>query len=239
MSLSFIFDDLIPGTKQVEHLPLATTDRQDHFDTICQGLYQRGWAVVPDFLHQDQWQPLLLRASAIDHYQVAGVGRGQDLLHDESVRISLIHWLNDSHAIDRSWLTAMETLRSTLNRSLFLGLFEFEAHYACYPPGAFYKRHLDAFKGAGNRVVSTVLYLNPAWSKEDGGNLAIYPEVGASTLAKTVSDAIEVQPKAGTLVVFLSEDMPHEVLQTLRTRYSIAGWFRINPSVFGTLDPPR
>lgn len=219
----------------MEHLPLATTERQDHFDTICQDLYQRGWAVVPDFLHQDQWQPLLLRASAIDHYQVAGVGRRQDLLHDERVRISLIHWLNDHHAIDRNWLSAMESLRLTLNRRLFLGLFEFEAHYACYPPGAFYKRHLDAFKGAGNRVVSTVLYLNPDWGDGDGGNLSIFQEGNKVRNG----GCIEVQPKAGTLVVFLSEDIPHEVLQTVRTRYSIAGWFRINPSIFGNLDPPR
>jgi len=218
----------------VNHLPLVTPDRQHHFDTICQGLHQRGWAVVPDFLVQEQWQPLLLRARAIDHYQLAGVGRGDNLQHNDSVRISLIHWLNDNHAIDRSWLCVMEELRLCLNRSLFLGLFEFEAHYACYPPGAFYKRHLDAFKGTNNRIVSTVFYLNPDWGDDDGGNLAIYPE----QTHQAMGGVIEVQPKAGTLVVFLSEDIPHEVLKTIKTRYSIAGWFRINPSIFGNLDPP-
>lgn len=43
-------------------------------------------------------------------------------------------------------------------------------------------------------------------------------------------------PRAGTLVVFLSEDMPHEVLETQRERYSIAGWFRVNGSDSVRLD---
>ena len=42
-------------------------------------------------------------------------------------------------------------------------------------------------------------------------------------------DAVElVLPELGTLVIFLSEDIPHEVLPAMRDRYSIAGWFRVN-----------
>jgi SM-20-related protein len=35
-----------------------------------------------------------------------------------------------------------------------------------------------------------------------------------------------VRPDAGRAVLFLSEDVPHEVLPARRTRYSIACWFR-------------
>ena len=36
----------------------------------------------------------------------------------------------------------------------------------------------------------------------------------------------EVEPKIGTMVIFLSEKFPHEVLKTNKNRYAIAGWFK-------------
>src|SRR5690606_40843214 len=53
------------------------------------------------------------------------------------------------------------SLRLYVNRHLFLGLYEYECMFAHYPAGAFYKKHLDAFKSGINRRLSTVLYLNP------------------------------------------------------------------------------
>ena len=38
--------------------------------------------------------------------------------------------------------------------------------------------------------------------------------------------AVDVQPEAGTLVLFRSADLPHEVLPARRERWSVAGWFR-------------
>ena len=106
--------------------------------------------------------------------------------------------------------------------SLFLGLFSYEAHYAVYEPGGFYARHLDAFKGARNRVVSTVFYLNENWVGEDGGELAVFSHDGAREPVALIA------PELGTLAIFLSEDIPHEVRLARRERYSIAGWFRVN-----------
>ena len=94
------------------------------------------------------------------------------------------------------------------------------------------KRHVDAFKGQGNRVLSLVGYLNEDWLEENGGELVIYNS----------SDDVEgtkVLPKKNTLVVFLSEQFPHEVLPATRTRHSIAGWFRVNGSVNDNIDPPH
>jgi SM-20-related protein len=50
---------------------------------------------------------------------------------------------------------------------------------------------------------------------------------------------LSVQPLHGTVVVFLSEEFPHEVLPASRDRYSIAGWFRVNGSTAERVDPPR
>ncbi len=44
------------------------------------------------------------------------------------------------------YLMQMESIQRAVNREFFLGLFEYEAHFACYEKGAFYKKHLDAFK---------------------------------------------------------------------------------------------
>ena len=38
--------------------------------------------------------------------------------------------------------------------------------------------------------------------------------------------SFDVLPRGGTLVVFLSDRFPHEVLPARRERLSLAGWFR-------------
>jgi SM-20-related protein len=113
----------------------------------------------------------------------------------------------------------MELLRQTLNRELTLGLFGFEAHLALYPPGARYRRHLDQFQDEGDRVLSTSLYLNPDWAREDEGFLRLYlGERGSSPLE-------DVLPLGGTLVCFLSGSFHHEVLKSRRERLAATGWF--------------
>lgn len=131
-----------------------------------------------------------------------------------------------------AFLTLMGAIRQALNRELFLGLFEFEGHFAHYPPGGFYKRHRDSFHGAANRVVSMVTYLNSDWRPGDGGELVLYGE-------DEVTEIATIEPRAGTLVLFLSEEIPHEVRPASRDRNSIAGWFRLNASIDGAIDPPR
>jgi SM-20-related protein len=51
-------------------------------------------------------------------------------------------------------------------------------------------------------------------------------------------EGVKVVPLMGTLVTFLSEEFPHEVLPAARDRYSIAGWFRVNTSATDKVDPP-
>ena len=42
-----------------------------------------------------------------------------------------------------------------------------------------------------------------------------------------------------TVVMFLSEEIPHEVKPAQRDRYSVTGWFRLNSSSPDRVDPPR
>jgi len=118
-----------------------------------------------------------------------------------------------------AYLRWMDSLREALNRELFLGLCEFEAHYAHYPAGAFYRRHVDRHRDSNARVVSAVFYLNPDWPAEAGGEFVMYARDG-------VQERYRQRPEGGTLVLFMSDDMPHEVLPATQPRWSIAGWFR-------------
>jgi SM-20-related protein len=173
---------------------------------------------------------LLERAKSIDDYQRAGIGRGDDHQQNSQQRKDCIHWLEPASPADQLWLELMEHLRLAVNRHFFMGLFEFESHYAYYPPGGFYRKHLDAFKGEGNRLLSVVLYLNDEWLPDDGGELVLYDGQDVS-LGRFL-------PQGGTVAVFLSEEFPHEVLPARRERYSIAGWFRLNNSTSERVDPP-
>jgi SM-20-related protein len=101
-----------------------------------------------------------------------------------------------------------------------LGLFELEAHLAVYPPGSFYRRHLDQFPGVGERTVTTILYLNQDWIQPGGGQLRLY------TGPVDQRRYEEVLPLGGRLVTFLSARFLHEVLPARRDRLSITGWFK-------------
>lgn len=188
---------------------------------IVDDLATRGWSqqqlVLPEGLIQALADECRLRA-AQGELSPAGVGRGAAQEVRESVRGDHIQWLEqgESDTCDL-YLTVMDSLRLALNRGLFLGLEDFECHFALYPPGAFYRRHVDRFRDDDRRMVSAIIYLNDGWTPEDGGQLRM-----------SLPDGVEhdVQPEAGCLAVFLSGDIPHEVLPARRDRLSLTGWFR-------------
>ena len=202
-------------------------------DRIAEALAGPGWIAVADF-----FPPALPRgltddlgtAMAETALRRAGVGRGNaqsvaDIRTDDTL------WLDGTGVAQREYLAVMEDLRLALNRTLFLGLFDYESHYAVYAPGGFYRKHRDALHGSRNRVVSCVTYLTPDWTREDEGELVLYDrEDEAREIAR-------ILPRAGTLALFLSEDIPHEVLPPRRERRSIAGWFRCNASGRDRIDP--
>jgi len=214
--------------------PTEPPDQEAIFRRVAEALTRDGFAIIPDAVDPKLLLALRARIDDLgrDAFERAGIGRAQDQMQNDFVRRDEIHWLERGDPTEAQWLAWVDGLRDTLNRRLFLGLFSYEAHFAHYAPGAFYKRHVDAFRGEANRVLSTVLYLNEGWQHADGGQLVLYPEHGSEALAR-------VDPAMGTLVVFLSEEFPHEVLPATRHRYSIAGWCRVNTSTAERIDPPR
>jgi SM-20-related protein len=191
-------------------------------EQIASSLADGGWAVIPDALPAPLAAALLARARDLDRYRRAGVGRSGQRRRNPFVRRDEVSWIEGDGEAESQWLRWLDALRAYLNRELMLGLAEVESHFAHYPPGGFYRRHLDAFRGEANRVVSVVAYLNPEWLPADGGELVLYG---------TDAEIGRFPPLLGTLAVYLSERFPHEVLPTRRDRYSIAGWFRHRPDV--------
>lgn len=217
----------------MKHAPVS--DLEAIFDEIAAALDRHGHIVLTDILPAELLHALHQRAlSLAEHgFQRAGIGRQTDLHLDNSYRTDEIHWLERDDPAERAYLDWMEQLRLGLNRRLFLGLFDYECHFAHYAPGAYYKRHLDAFRGNTNRVLTTVYYLNPHWNERDGGQLLMYRDEDSA------APFLSLPPQAGTLAVFLSDQFPHEVAPARCDRYSIAGWFRVNNSGGALIDPPR
>jgi SM-20-related protein len=203
------------------------------FDRIARDIEQQGYSIRSGALPEGLANALLLHQQTLEaeKFKSAGIGRGNEYLENEFVRTGEIAWINGETEAGRKWLEWSASLQRFLNRRLFLGLFSFESNFAHYPPGGYYKRHYDAFRGDANRVLSVVVYLNIGWTGTDGGELVLYKD-------DFDKDGIKVVPLLGTVVVFLSKEFPHEVLPAHRDRYSIAGWFRVNTSVTDRVDPP-
>lgn len=200
-----------------------THDLNVLYDNIADGLAGTGYILLENPL-----PPKLLVGLLVNLQQQktalmpAGIGRKEGYQINTNVRGDAIHWLAPGVPAVNDFLSWMDELRDAINQRLFLGLFDFESHYAMYEPGTFYQKHRDAFSGQPGRKLSSVLYLNPDWGSNQGGELVLYDESGEQEL-------LRVAPEYGRLILFLSEDFPHEVLPAVAPRQSIAGWFRIKP----------
>ncbi|ACA84751.1 2OG-Fe(II) oxygenase [Shewanella woodyi] len=191
------------------------------FESIVQDVADNGYSIKTNALPVELAQKLSARAQAISdtHFKAAGIGRSNELMLDTQIRSDEICWIVGDSELGASWLNWVEGLKQYVNRTLFLGLDEFESHFAHYSEGDFYQKHKDAFRGESNRILTLVAYLNEDWSEECGGELLVYPDDSDEVIAK-------VAPHFGTIVVFMSEEFPHEVLPAKCDRYSIATWFR-------------
>ena len=198
----------------------------DVYEKVATQLADAGWALCSDFLPastiaaladelQSRWREGVFRA--------AGVGAGENLRLRPEIRNDFVHWLSETAQTpaEAPYFAELEKLRLAINRQLYLGLFAFEGHMTIYPPGSFYRKHLDQFQGVAYRKVSTILYLNEDWQAEQGGQLRIHLDDGPG------GEYVDILPRGGTLVLFLSDRFYHEVLPATRMRMSLTGWLKV------------
>lgn len=193
------------------------------FDAIVDDLSTRGYSVSEGLLSSTH--VAALAEVALTRQQDGAMMQartGKLKTEDESLRGDSIAWLdeNSQETPIIECLAAFDALRRTLNEQLFMNLHEVESHFAIYPPGAVYRKHLDQFAvGPQSRQLSLVLYLNESWLPANGGELRLHldgPENGR----------IDISPTQGRLVLFVSSRFWHEVLPSNRQRLSLTGWFR-------------
>lgn len=194
------------------------------FDAIASALADDGWCVVSNLMDKLQTRALAAECLSMQDarlLQPARVGAGRTA---SSLRGDSTQWFVSGamSASQQLFTDRLDALRLALSRLLMLGLVDCESHYAVYPPGAGYARHLDCLRGNDARVVSAVFYLNDAWLEADGGALRLYLADGSPR---------DVYPHAGSLLLFLSAQFEHEVLPATRDRMSIAGWMRQRPAL--------
>ncbi len=202
-----------------------TTEFTARLPGLIDTLAEQGWVVCDDFLHADEVAALRDEAGrrlAAGAFHRAGVGRAESQSVRDEIRGDSVLWLDPQQPApaEQVYWQRIEALQQALNRELFLGIREGEFHYAQYPVGAHYQRHLDRFRDDDARVISAVCYLNPDWCETDGGQLRLWLDTEGR------AESIDIAPQAGRLLLFRSERFWHAVLPAQRERWSLTGWMR-------------
>lgn len=209
-------------------LPLTIHPKLPNTEQLVDEMATRGFIVVDNFLSTACIAELAheakrLATEGLMHEATTGQSTISSAnTTNNKLRGDSVYWLdtNEPNPHLQTYLGATQAIQNALNQYLFLGLFELESHFAIYPIGSRYHKHVDQFLHDKSRKVSSVLYLNEAWHIDDGGELRMYLDKAES------ANFIDILPQAGRLVLFLSERFPHEVLPAKRERISITGWFR-------------
>ncbi|MFO7826213.1 MAG: 2OG-Fe(II) oxygenase [Cyclobacterium sp.] len=195
-------------------------------EELAEELYARGWSVSDHYISEDFRKQLLKEQQELlyhGQFRHAGIGNGESFAIKPEIRSDKVLWLDENQLtpLQQKYWNSLDQLRTAINQRCFLGLRSFESHFAMYPPGSFYLRHLDRFQSVSYRIVSVILYLNDSWDESKGGALRLY-----FTGQNGLEQYQDIFPIGGRLVVFLSGEMLHEVLPTKSTRISITGWFK-------------
>lgn len=193
------------------------------FETIIADLLEQQYSIVDNFFTTEEVEALrysLLAKYDADRFKKSAIGNRTNEEIDRTIRGDFILWIDETVAnnAEAIFFAKINEMVAYLNRTCFLGILHKEFHYAVYPQGTFYKRHLDTFQNDDRRKLSIVCYLNEDnWLPENGGELAIY----------TQKENLDVLPLPGRIVIFESQILEHEVkVVKASERLSITGWLK-------------
>lgn len=194
-------------------------------DHIADQLENQGWAVVNDLfpliLCQNLYSEMMVRKDE-GFFHKAAIGQKEHQQTVDTIRGDHVDWL-DCHATQdpiASYLSIIRQLRDKVSQRFFLPLNSFEAHFAIYPPQTYYRKHLDQFKSDDSRQFTVVLFLNPEWQANDGGELLLYDPVEREKVMASIL------PRMGVFACFFSSKIWHEVLAPQRERCALTGWLK-------------
>lgn len=196
------------------------------YEGIINDLLQQQYSIIEDFFDPSEVEELrnsLVEKYEEDNFKKAAIGNRTNEIIARSIRGDFIMWLNESEGNpgERTFFRKINDFADYLNKTCFMGILHKEFHYALYPEGTFYRRHLDTFQNDDRRKLSIVCYLNDQdWKPEYGGELVIYQNINGEEVQKTI------YPFPGRMVVFESQVLEHEVKPVKTERLSITGWLK-------------
>ena len=221
--------------------------------TSLQDLETNGYVIVKNFIPSDLVEALrddVTSLRSLDKFKIAKIGQDSTNTLNTDIRIAETCFLGESKLLDvtngaREKLYAvLEKLRVDLSGNSMFDQMDSDGElvlaapaldkslsellYAYYPKGGFYRRHTDAVQNSASvlRSYSLLLYLNNDWKESDGGYLRIHLDSGGDFLPQGEEpNYIDVEPEGGTLVLFKSDRIPHEVLDTNSERTAVVGWY--------------
>lgn len=191
---------------------------------ILEEIEQKGYSLCDDFVTESETEVFLSKIKELQEqnsFKQAGIGNKNLKQSNAEIRNDSISWLEKEENTDSLFLNKIDELILNLNRRFYLGLNDYEFHFAHYAPGSFYKKHKDSFQSDDARKITVILYLNQNWKKGNGGELKLYLENKEEI----------IEPLAGRVLVFESH-MEHEVLESKTDRYSITGWLKSKKLAF-------
>lgn len=192
------------------------------YEKVIADLLQQQYSIVDNFFSTEEVEALrnsLIQKYDEDEFKKSAIGNQFTEQIVKTIRGDFISWLDERelNASEQRFFYKIDDFTNYLNRTCFLGIQDREFHYALYPVGTFYKRHLDTFQNDDSRKLSMVCYLNDEdWLPEFGGELVIYKD----------DETINIYPVKGRMVVFESQILEHEVKPVQKERLSITGWLK-------------
>ncbi|MXN90507.1 oxidoreductase [Flavobacterium sp. Sd200] len=196
------------------------------YEKVIDGLLEEHYCVADDFFSKEEvggLRKLLLQKYEEDLFKKSAIGNLTNEKVINSVRGDFILWLDEANATgaEAYFFNKIRDFVQYLNRTCFMGIVKQEFHYALYPEGTFYKRHLDTFNNDSSRKLSIVCYLNDEdWQTEYGGELTIYFNNNG------IETSRDIFPLPGRVVIFESQLLEHEVKPVIKPRLSITGWLK-------------
>ena len=196
------------------------------YESIIEDILERKYSIVEDFFTNEE--VFVLRQSLVEKHEEnafrkAAIGNCINEIIVKSIRGDVILWIdeNKGDTSEKLFFNTINNLVSYLNRTCFLGILHKEFHYALYPKGTYYKRHIDTFQNDDRRKLSIVCYLNEdGWLPENGGELILYLNENGEEIEKII------YPFPGRVVIFESQNIAHEVKPVNKERLSITGWLK-------------
>ncbi|PNQ74866.1 oxidoreductase [Hanstruepera neustonica] len=196
------------------------------YESIISDISTYKYSIVEHFFTDDEVAILrqsLLMKHEEDQFKKAAIGNRVNENIIKSIRGDMILWMDETKAdsSERLFFNKINNLIAYLNKTCFMGILQKEFHYALYPEGTFYKRHIDTFQNDDRRKLSFVCYLNEdGWLPENGGELVLYLNDNGQETEKVI------YPLPGRVVIFESQIIEHEVKPVKTERMSITGWLK-------------